>query len=346
MIRVLIADDSLTARLLIRALLEGAGDFTVVGEASDGAQAVSLCEQLKPDVVTMDLSMPRLDGFDATKEIMIKQPTPIVIVSSVVVDSLEAEAAVRALRAGAVAVLHKPAGPGHPGFDDEAQAFVATVRAMADVKVVRHFRASVAFKPASPQGAVPLRGTHVAPRLVAVAASTGGPAALHAVLSALPAQCPLPILVVQHITSGFTEGLCAWLRSVCPLAVKVAQAGETLQGRTVYVAPDDFHLGVGATGRVELSPAPAIGGFRPSATALFRSAAKAFGGACVGVILSGMGEDGVDGLRAIHAAGGRVIAQDEKTSVVFGMPGAAVRAKVVDFELPLERIAAQIVALV
>lgn len=341
MIRVLIADDSLTARLLIRTLLESNEGFAVVGEARDGQEAVALCASLRPDVVTMDLSMPRLDGFEATKEIMISSPTPIVIVSSVVVDSLEAEAAVRALRAGAVSVIHKPIGPGHDGFEAEAQAFIATIRSMANVKVVRHFRQTV------PTAVVPVRasgrGASV-PQIVTIAASTGGPAALQAVLAGLPASFPLPVLVVQHITEGFTAGLCTWLKSVCSLKVKVAQHGEPLQGHTVYIAPDDLHLGVTAAGRVDLSKTPPVTGFRPSGTPLFQSAAAAFGSAVVAVILTGMGEDGVEGLKVVHAAGGRIIAQDESTSVVYGMPGAAVRAGVAGWVLPLEVIAARLLS--
>jgi two-component system chemotaxis response regulator CheB len=179
---------------------------------------------------------------------------------------------------------------------------------------------------------------------VAVATSTGGPAALQTVLSGLQARFPVPIVVVQHITPGFTTGLVDWLDSVCPIRIQLAQHGEVLRAGTVYLAPDGRHLGV--SGRIaELSDAPPIGGFRPSGTFLFESVALAYGASAIAVILTGMGEDGVTGLRAVRRAGGRVIAQDEASSVVFGMPGAAIAAGLADVVLPLDAIAGRLAIL-
>jgi two-component system chemotaxis response regulator CheB len=349
MIRVLIVDDSPTARALLRSILEqdnastdAARRFVVVGEAVDGAEGVRLTAELRPDVVTMDILMPGLDGFAATKEIMIATPTPIVVVSSTLVGTEEARSAVLALRAGAVAVLRRPPGPGDPGFEGEALRLVETLRAMADVKVVRHWR------PKAPAGERPRReplsrGTL---KLVAIAASTGGPAALQRVLSALPATFPVPILIVQHITPGFTAGLCAWLDGVCSLHVKLAEPGETIRPHTVYVAPEERHLGLSAPGVLSLSGADPVEGFRPSGSFLFESVARVYGGAATAVILTGMGADGVAGLRALKRAGGRVIAQDRETSVVFGMPGAAVEAGLVDVVAPIDQIAERLMDLV
>jgi two-component system chemotaxis response regulator CheB len=341
MISVLVAEDSPTARALIVEILRGDPEIQVVGEARDGAEAVALAQALRPQVITMDIRMPRLDGFQATKEIMITAPTPIVIVTASD-RARDVEVAMHSLRAGAVAVLHKPPGLGSSHFEQAAQHLIATVKAMSQVKVVRHRRPrpeteeTPARKPVRPPPGV--RG-----QVVAVATSTGGPAALARVLADLPGDFPAPILVVQHITAGFTTGLADWLDSVCDLRVKVAEPGEALAPSTVYLAPDNHHLGVAGRAAIAVAGAPPVGGFRPSGTYLFESVARSFGGAAVAVILTGMGEDGVQGLRAVRRAGGRVIAQDEKTSVVFGMPGAAVAAGLADQVLPLDAIAARLV---
>jgi two-component system chemotaxis response regulator CheB len=349
MIRVLIADDSPTSRELLKAILGSDPEIQVVGEACDGVEAVELTRKLRPDVVTMDLRMPHLDGFEATKEIMITAPTPIVIVTGSVAIH-DVEVSLFALRAGALALLSKPPGPDSPAFEDMARELLASVKAMSQVKVVRHWRP--AGTEAANRGLPPAPAAHRCggaaagrARVVAVATSTGGPAALHRLLSDLPGDFPVPILVVQHITRGFTDGLADWLNKVSPLHVKVARDGEPLAAHDVYLAPDDRHLGV-AGGAVALSGLPPVEGFRPSGTYLFESAAQAFGAATVAVILTGMGEDGVAGLRAVRQAGGRVIAQDEKSCAIFGMPGAAIAAGLVDAVLSLDAIAARLVELV
>jgi two-component system chemotaxis response regulator CheB len=342
MIRVLIADDSPTARALLVAILSSDPDIQVVGEACNGAEAVELTRKLRPDVITMDLRMPVMDGFEATKEIMIAVPTPIVIVTASF-EAREMDVTMNALRAGAVAAVQKPPGSGAPAFDEAVRELLTTVKAMALVKVVRHWR------PAQATGPVPARSaarSGARGKVVAIATSTGGPAALHHLLSKLPAGFPAPILVVQHITSGFTAGLAHWLNQVSAFHVKIAQEGETLAPGTVYLAPDSCHLGVTSRHRIALSNAPPVGGFRPSGTFLFESVAQTFGPATVAVILTGMGEDGVEGLRAVHQAGGTIIAQDEKTSVVFGMPAAAIAAGLTDLVVPLDVLPARLEDLV
>jgi two-component system chemotaxis response regulator CheB len=344
MIRVLVVDDSPTARALLAEILRSDPEVQVIGEAKDGLEGVELTGRLRPDLVTMDVRMPRLDGFAATKEIMIASPTPIVIVTASF-DAHEVEIAMKALQAGALAVLRKPPGPESPAFEEAARKLLGTVKAMAHVKVVRHWRNhDGAPKPAA---AAP-RPPRPAPRapLVAVATSTGGPAALYRLLSRLPADFPAPVLVVQHNAPGFMNGLVAWLGGGCGLAVKVAEQGEPLLPHTVYLAPDDRHLGVAAGGTALLSAAPAVCGFRPSGTYLFESAARARGSSVVALILTGMGEDGVEGLRAVRQAGGQVIAQDEASSVVWGMPGAAVAAGLADSVLPLDAIPIRLLEMV
>ena len=341
MIRVLVVDDSPTARALLVAILSGDPEIQIVGEAVNGLEGVELTRKLRPDIVIMDIRMPKMDGFEATKEIMIATPTPIVIVtSSRTVHDVETP--MHALRAGALSILEKPAGPGIPGFDETAQELIAHIKAMSQVKVVRHWRSTSPALRAEP--ATSLSSSR--PRVVAIATSTGGPAALHTLLSALPADFPSPILVVQHISLGFIRGLADWLNKVGHLQVKVAEEGETLKKRTVYLGPDGCHLGVAADGAVRLSVAPAIDGFRPSGTHLFESVAKAYGATAVALILTGMGTDGVAGLHAVRLAGSRIIAQDEKSCVVFGMPAAAIAANLADEVLPLDKMAGRLIELV
>lgn len=340
MIRILVAEDSSTVRELLVEILGRVSDFEVVGEANNGIEAVEMTKRLKPDVVTMDIQMPRLDGFEATKQIMNEAPTPIVIVSGLV-NTREIRVSMQALRAGAVAVLPKLRWPDTPGFEDEHEQLVETVRAMAQVKVIRHWPSLPTYeKPPPPK--LPEAYNGARGRVVAVAASTGGPAALNQILANLPGGFPAPILVCQHIASGFTEGLTAWLSSISSLRVKVAEHGEPLSPWTVYIAPEDRHLGVSDRSTVALSDAAPIDHFRPSATYMFESVAKAFRTSTVAVMLTGMGRDGIEGLKAVHEAGGRIVVQDEESSVVFGMPGAAIAAGLGDAVLPLHAIPARL----
>jgi two-component system, chemotaxis family, protein-glutamate methylesterase/glutaminase len=375
-LRVLVADDSPAARQLLVHILTADPALSVAAEARDGAEAVRLVERVRPAVVVMDVLMPGLDGLAATRRIMETRPTPIVLVSAEVdVDDLNRS--FEALRAGALVLLRKPPGPGHPHYPAEAATLTTTVQLMADVKVVRRHcqrlsdpngaAVGVAAAPDAPAGTAAAvtgaaRGAPVAaprttagavravtptlartgqPRIIAVAASTGGPAALATLLAALGADPPpVPIVVVQHIVAGFDQGLASWLDEVSPLPVDLATDGHLLRPGEVVLAPAHLHLGVTATGRAGLSPAPPIGPHRPSATYLFRSVARAYADGAVGVVLTGMGDDGAAGLRSVKDAGGLVLAQDESTSVVYGMPAAAVAAGAVDHTLPLDQIPA------
>lgn len=346
MIRVLVAEDSPTAReYLIRILASDPG-IEIVGEARDGIEAAACAARLRPDLIAMDLHMPNMDGLEATREIMNTTPTPIVIVTASTRGG-DVARSMELLGAGALEVMMKPPSPGSPDFDAAAKRLIATVKSMAQVKVVRHRRPASAGDlqtPVQPLDRTPKTADEAKNRaaIVAVAASTGGPAALQFLLANLPADFSLPILVVQHITEGFSAGLASWLNSASPYRVKLAEHEEKLASRTVYLAPDARHLGVSSRGAIVLADEPLIEGFRPSATFLFDSVGKAFGEAAVAVILTGMGEDGVQGLRTIRRVGGRVIAQDEKTSIVFGMPGAAIAAGLADLILPLEAIPARL----
>jgi two-component system chemotaxis response regulator CheB len=358
MIRVLVADDSATARGLLVAILRNDPELQVVGEAEDGLKAVELTQKLRPQVVTMDVRMPRMDGFAASKEIMITAPTPIVIVTASH-DGREVEVALNALRVGAVSVLQKPPGPESSTFEEESRKLISTVKAMAQVKVVRHWRSTPSVSSPLPVSLSPgLRPSESetwrqgdkeirrSGEVVAVATSTGGPAALHHLLSELPGDFPVPILVVQHITRGITPGLGVWLNTSSSLRVKIAEQREALRPGSVYLAPDDRHLGMSSRSTIALSDSPPIGGFRPSGTFLFESVSRVFGASAIALMLTGMGEDGVKGLRQVRQAGGRIVAQDEKSSVIFGMPGAAIAAGLADMVLPIEAIPGRLLEMV
>jgi two-component system, chemotaxis family, protein-glutamate methylesterase/glutaminase len=301
-----------------------------------------MVKQLQPDIVTMDVQMPRLDGFAATKRIMVEAPTPILITTSVEPRALKVS--LEAVRMGALAVHAKPGSPLAPGFDEEARELVRQVKAMSRVKVVRHYERAPARAPMTPASSA--AALHDFPAgVVAIATSTGGPAALYRILTSLPADFAVPILIVQHMSRGFSPGFANWLHEASPLRVKLAEEGERLRPGTAYVAVDDHHLCVSPSRRIHLSGAPAVGGFRPSGTVLFQSVAAVFGRGAVAVILTGMGRDGVEGLGAIRRAGGRTVAESEATAVIYGMPGVAVKAGLADFVLPLDQVCAAVAGL-
>ncbi|MDA8383995.1 MAG: chemotaxis-specific protein-glutamate methyltransferase CheB [Betaproteobacteria bacterium] len=343
MIKILITEDSEVVATLLKAIFESEPDMRVVGWARNGREAVTLAHDLKPDVVTMDIRMPVMDGFDATRMLMSTAPLPIVVVSSSV-DDEELRITFRAIDEGALAVIEKPRGILHPDFDKVRVELVETVRAMSEVKVVRRRR---------PRPNADIFKTIVARRtgaiaVVGIACSTGGPQALAALLGGLPVGFPLPVLVVQHISAGFVGGLVNWLRGQTLLDVALARDLQALQAGTVYLAPDGYHLEVTrAAGQlaIHLSDAPPTAGFRPSGNVLFHSLAKVCPNAAVGGILTGMGNDGADGLAALRKAGGRTFVQDEESAVVYGMPGAALALNAVDSVVPLPRIPAHLIDL-
>ena len=348
-VRVLVVEDSPTVRQLLVEMLESDPEIRVIGVAENGLEAVRQAVRLAPDVITMDVNMPGQDGLAATKEIMAEAPTPIIIVSSTV--SQQAVAlSLDATRAGALMVLPKPESPLAPHFDDQRRQLVAMTKAMARVKVVRRWGARTnnlrpllgprPDTPPAPTGRI---------RLVTIGCSTGGPAALHRILSGLPDDFPAPVTIVQHMARGFVGGLADWLDGGTTLRVKVVQDSEALVAGTAYLAADDRQFGIVSDRgplRARLLDLPPIGGFRPSASYLFGSAARALGSAAVGLVLTGMGSDGVDGLRELHAAHAPVFAQDEASSVVFGMAREAMLARVVTEALPLEALAVRLRELV
>ena len=337
MIRVLMAEDSAVTREYLAYLLGEDPEIEVVGTARDGQEALEQAERLKPDVILMDVHMPRMDGYEATRRIMERVPRPIVMVSASS-SREEAAKAFEALKAGALTLVDKPRGPDHPNRAETVRKLIETVKLMAEVKVVRRW-------PRRERPAPPLQLPAQADRkirLIAIGASTGGPQAIAEILAALPDDLGAPILVVQHIATGFVTGLAEWLDSGTRLAVKLAEPGESVRPGTVYLAPDGSQMGITKDGRLRLIQEPGENGFCPSASYLFRSVAEAYGRSAVGILLTGMGRDGADGLRLFREAGGVTIAQDEETSVIFGMPGEAVRLGAAEYVLSPEQVAGMI----
>jgi two-component system chemotaxis response regulator CheB len=331
-VRVLVADDSELFREVLSRVIAAEPGFEVVAAAADGNEAARLVRDLKPDVITMDLNMPDADGFSGIARIMAETPTPILVLTV----NREEAVGFRALSLGALDILEKPSPTSN--LDDYGALLRSRLRLLAGVKVIRHLR-----------GLRTRRATEARPvarpELVAIGASLGGPRALAALLRALPAAFPAPIAVVQHIADGFTEGLANWLGQESRLEVREARDRDVLRPGLVLLAPTGRHLVV-SQGVARLSDAPPVDSFRPSVTPLFRSAAEAYGSRACGVVLTGMGRDGAEGLKVLKRAGGHTIAQDEATSAVYGMPRAAIETGAVDQVLPLDEIPRALVELV
>ena len=337
MIKVLIVDDSRTAREYLAHVLGSDPAIEVAGTACDGASAVELARRLKPDVITMDIYMPSVNGIEATRRIMESHPAPIVIVSGIW-DPKEVETTFKAIEAGALAVVRRP-GVGDGEEDTEAKELISKVKLMSEVKVVKRWARTVA--PKSPDHAS-IAAPNDAPRpvsVVAIGASTGGPLAVQAILSQLPSEFPIPIAIVQHIASGFVGGMVEWLSQTTPLRLHVGREGERALAGRVYFAPDGADMGIRKDGAIYLTRESGSSAM-PSVSHLFRSVLDGYGEASAGVLLTGMGKDGAQELKSLKERGALTIAQDEKSSVVFGMPGEAIRIGAAGLVLSPPQIAA------
>jgi two-component system chemotaxis response regulator CheB len=323
-IRVLVADDSELLRQLLASVVASEPGFEVVAVAADGNEAAALARTLHPDVITMDLNMPDADGFSGIARIMAETPTPILVLTGNPAEAV----GFRALSLGALDILEKPHAQADLG--EYGALLRSRLRLLAGVKVIRHLRGLRERRPQPPEAAARVE-------LVVVGASLGGPRALASLLRGLPAAFPAPIAIVQHIADGFTEGLASWLASESRLRVREARDGDPLLPGRVLVGPSGRHLVIGE-GVVRLSDAPPVDTFKPSVTPLFATAARRYGARACGVLLTGMGRDGAEGLRLLKEAGGPTLAQDESTSAVFGMPRAAIELGAVDRVLPIEEI--------
>ncbi len=338
-VRVLIVDDSVFARTLLREALEQAGGIVVVGEAANGAQAVQMARDLRPNLITMDLEMPVMGGLQAIEAIMSFKAVPILVVS----DVAHADNAMEALDKGALEVMQKPDyGTLNAGL------LAQRVRLLAGVSVVTRVRPGTSAAvgghavASGPHHARPLPANGAAQyqgRVIAIASSTGGTQALAHILAAIPADFAASVLIAQHISEGFVAGLAEWLGRLCSLPVRVAEQGEPVTSGVVLIAPPEYHMSVSAKGCIHLATPKPQDIYHPSCDVLLQSVAQVFGVHSIGVILTGIGRDGAEGMGSIRTAGGVTIAQDEASSLIYGMNRVAVERGYVQHGLPLEAIA-------
>jgi two-component system, chemotaxis family, protein-glutamate methylesterase/glutaminase len=335
-VSVLLVDDSLIALTILSRMLSTSPDIQVVGKARSGREALELIPRLQPAVICTDLHMPDMDGLELTKEIMGRFPRPILVVSSAVHPE-DAHNVFSLLEAGAIDVLPKPHGGLAADERGIAQELIRKIKIISGVVALTRRQKILPglgeprARPSSPPS--PPRS-----RIVAVGASTGGPQALRTILAQLPADFPAPVLCVQHISEGFLGGLVEWLATHCPMPVKIAQSGEQPLVGTIYFPQEGAHLEIDRGGRLLCSHKAPVDGHRPSVSATFKAVADYCGDGAIGVLLTGMGSDGAQGMQEIYEAGGITIAQNEESSVVFGMPKQAIALGAVKYVLPVNKI--------
>lgn len=336
-IRVLLVDDSIITLVVLKRILANAPEIQVVGTATNGQEALDVIPILQPDVICTDLHMPVMDGLELTRAVMERFPCPILVLS-VSVQKGQVSRIFQLLEAGAIDVMAKPLGEVGMDYGLNARELVSKIKILAGVRVIRkHRKEPYAIAPPSGNN---LHLIEAAPlRIIGIGASTGGPQAFQEILTHLPGNLPVPVICVQHISEEFMQGLVDWLAPQCQLRITTAEAGIEPQPGTVYFPSDGSHLTVDSQGRLECTDGLIYEGHRPSVSITFRSLAQHYGSEAAGVLLTGMGRDGVDGMQAIAQAGGTTIAQDEESSIVFGMPKEAIAANAARFVLPLPKIA-------
>lgn len=336
-IKVLVVEDSLTAQKILVKILSADSEIEVVAVASSGEEALEKLQHISPDLITMDIHMPGMDGLEVTRKIMETKPVPIVVVSaSCLVEDIER--AFQLIEAGALTAIAKPIAIGSGDFEATAWRLVQTVKDMAAVKVIKRWPKKLKEKEKASEIAdnpIP----EIKPYdVIAIGASTGGPQAIETILKKLPSNYPASILMVQHIAPGFLGGMVEWLDNILALHVKVAQDGELLKPGTVYLSPEGKHLGLGKESRIVLSSAEPLGGHRPAVAFLFQTLAQNYSD-CLAILLTGMGKDGAAELLELKRRGATTIAQDKESSVIHGMPGAAIALGAHCHILNLESIA-------
>ncbi|MCW6037797.1 chemotaxis-specific protein-glutamate methyltransferase CheB [Spirulina subsalsa FACHB-351] len=348
-IKVLIVEDSPIARSILKRMLDSAPNIEVVGMAETGIQGLELLDKLQPDVICTDLHMPRMNGLEFTMEVMATKPRPILVISASVQEE-DTQNVFELLDAGAVDIFPKPRAGGTTEYEAVKQQLINKIQVLSGVRVFTRRRrgdhpplSSPPIPPPPPtpppllrslepptppliQTPPPIRRYSALnkPKILTVGASTGGPQALRTVLGSLPSHFPAPVICVQHISEGFLQGLLDWLGHHCHLPIQIAQEGETPRAGVIYFPKEQVHLEFDSVGRFRYSGATRVGGHRPSVTVTFQAVAQVYRAASVGVLLTGMGRDGADGMLAIHQAGGYTIAQNEQSCVVFGMPKEAI----------------------
>jgi two-component system chemotaxis response regulator CheB len=338
-IRVLVVEDSKVIREFLEYIIGHDQRLEIAAAVGSGEEALRILDRVSPDVISMDIRLPGMNGFEATQRIMTQRPTPIVVVSASV-ECADLQITMNALQAGALAVLEKPVGTTSADYEALAEQICTQLAIMSQVKVVRRYGA---VNPAGRRGGpvVPYTGGS---RMLGIVSSTGGPGALAQLLGRLGSDFPLPIALVQHITATFLEGFASWLESTCPFSVVIVKDRVAPVPGHVYLATRDRHLRL-TQEFLQVDAGPPVCGQRPSGTVLLESMASALGGQALGVILTGMGEDGAEGLLQLRNRGGHTIAEHESTAVVFGMPGEAVRRGGACECLPLPAIAPRILEL-
>lgn len=324
-LNVIVVDDSAVDRMLLVHILNSDPRLHVIRTAGSGAEAITLNASLAADVIVMDVTMPDMDGLETTSRIMQSKPVPIVICTGL--HSTDPSISFKAIEAGALALVGKPRGVGHADYRTIARSLADTVVLMSEVKLIRRWSRlrQVPRVAADLPRAITLR-PRVAAKYVLIGTSTGGPPVLHTILSRLPPDFPAPILIVQHISPGFLPGMAAWLQGATGFPVRIARHHETPLPGHAYLAPDGCHMGLNAAGAIVLSDEEPLDRLRPAVANLFRTVAEtSFADSVIGVLLTGMGSDGAEELKTLRYLGATTIAQDEESSVVHGMPGAAIR---------------------
>ncbi|MEM7065497.1 MAG: chemotaxis-specific protein-glutamate methyltransferase CheB [Cyanobacteria bacterium P01_B01_bin.77] len=347
-IRVLLVEDSPIAMMVLKRILDSSPDIEVVGTATTGQEGLALIPKIQPDVICTDYFMPHMNGLEFTSHVMTDCPLPILVVSASVQED-DPHRIFQLLEAGAVDILPKPRTGLAPDNVLLKQALINKVKVLSGVKVFKKKRSRSAqsklqqnnqhFK----QSILPVSSNS---KIIAVGASTGGPLALQQLFMGLPKEFPLPIICVQHISQGFLQGLIDWLKTTCSISIEIAQAGQKPEPGKIYFPPERQHLTIDARGRFTHSDRLPDETHCPSVNTLFSSIAEFYGRRTIGILLSGMGRDGADGMKAITDAGGLTIAQDEETSVVFGMPKAAIDLGAAQQVLPMDEIAPTVMSLI
>ncbi|NER80194.1 MAG: chemotaxis-specific protein-glutamate methyltransferase CheB [Leptolyngbya sp. SIO1D8] len=323
-IRVLLVEDSPVSLTLLKRILSSSPEIEVVGTAKTGLEALDLIPNIHPDVICTDFHMPQMNGLELTTQIMARYPRPILVISASVQEKEDHHRIFQLLEAGAVDTFPKPVAGLNANDALLQQMLINKVKVLSGVKVFQKKSSQTISKQSLRQPSKKLPELHCDPRIIAIGASTGGPLALQEIFSQLSNDFPLPIVCVQHISQGFLQGLIDWLAKDCQLPIHIAQAGERPQPGCIYFSSDHQHLEINHLGRFSYSRIPPVDNHCPSVTVLFNSVAQFYGRCAVGILLTGMGRDGAEGMKAIADSDGLTIAQDEATSVVFGMPKEAI----------------------
>ncbi|MCT4621940.1 MAG: chemotaxis-specific protein-glutamate methyltransferase CheB [Marinisporobacter sp.] len=337
MIKVLIVDDSPTVQELIKYILNEDKEINVIGVANNGEEAIRFVEKNKPDIITMDISMPIMDGFEATRRIMETNPVPIIVISGLF-NADEMDRTFQAVESGAVSVIEKPVGIYHADFDEISKNIIEKVKLMSEVKVIKRKRNYKNRKLNLTRTRKLGEGLSKI-KIVVIGVSTGGPSVLQTIFSKLPSNIKIPILVVQHIAPGFLNGLVEWLSKSTAYPIHIASQGETALPGHIYFAPDGFHMEIRRNGKIFLNKNDKKNGVRPSVSYLFKSVAKDYGKNAMAILLTGMGKDGAEELKLLKDEGAMTVVQDQGSSVVYGMPGEAVKLNAATYILSPEKIA-------